>query len=927
MKKLTILFCLTLLFISCQKDDDYISNQPDTSVIDDQFAQDNFGQQITANFFGRVVDINGNPIDNVQITLENSITTTDHNGIFILNDAIAYENFAFIKAQKEGYISGSRTLVPNANQNNTIQITLLQKNIIDSVTSGSTSEVLHSSGAKVSFGGEFIDSSGNPYNGQVDVSLHYIEPNQENTFSQMPGMLFGQREDGSASSMETYGMLAVNLFSPAGETLNIAENSPAEIKTPVSNTTPNAPQNIPLWYFDENTGYWKEQGIAEKFGTFYIATVTHFTWWNCDEPFDSVTLCFTLEGNSGNDNFTMSNSFFEIVRISTGQIIYSGYTNEVGQECGLIPTDEEIEIRVYDTFCTDQVVHTQTIGPFSSDSSITIQLPDLTSIVSTTNIIGTALNCNGEPVTNGYCIVQKDDVYEYVSISDGTINFTYTYCLPEDHNIVIIDSNTNQAADSITLTITNAITDLGTINTCGNTLGGIYSGDIILSNQEEIDIFGLYGYTEIDGCLEVKDPNNQFGTAFVSSLAPLVNLEKASCINISSSGLTSLNGLQGLISVDSFLISDSDLINIDAITTITEINEFSIVAPSLTSLAPISNFSTLTILGLRCNINDLSDIENLTNIEHFYMNTCNAVTSLDGIQNFNALNQIGLFYCDGLTNTNELVNSDLLNKISIFSCDALTSVSISSNVTSIDRFNLSTSDLVTSLNGFENVSSINRFEINNCDGLATLPNFSNLTTLGEVTIDGNDALTSLNGLNNLNTITGRLWVRGSAMTSLTDLSNLTSIGSLHLESTNCSSLTGLENISTLTGYLSLNNNPLITSLNPVANISPTTTTSLGIANMDGLTNLQGLEWVTSSNSINMSNNPNLISLDGLENVINCSSVNIGSNQWGSNIGNQNLTDLCALTNLFTNGIYSDVYIDNNAYNPTVQDFIDGNCSQ
>ncbi len=52
---------------------------------------------------------------------------TDHNGVFVLNNASSYANFAFLFATKEGYIQGNRTLIPTPNGTNDIQITLLEK--------------------------------------------------------------------------------------------------------------------------------------------------------------------------------------------------------------------------------------------------------------------------------------------------------------------------------------------------------------------------------------------------------------------------------------------------------------------------------------------------------------------------------------------------------------------------------------------------------------------------------------------------------------------------------------------------------------------------------------------------------------------------------------------------------------------------------
>ena len=63
---------------------------------------------------------------------------------------------------------------------------------------------------------------------------------------------------------------------------------------------------------------------------------------------------------------------------------------------------------------------------------------------------------------------------------------------------------------------------------------------------------------------------------------------------------------------------------------------------------------------------------------------------------------------------------------------------------------------------------------------------------------------------------------------------------------------------------------------------------------------------------------NIESLDGLENVMITNNVNISSN-----IG---LLDFCALQNLIVNGSFNDITISGNAFDPTIQDIIDGNCS-
>ena len=74
----------------------------------------------------------------------------------------------------------------------------------------------------------------------------------------------------------------------------------------------------------------------------------------------------------------------------------------------------------------------------------------------------------------------------------------------------------------------------------------------------------------------------------------------------------------------------------------------------------------------------------------------------------------------------------------------------------------------------------------------------------------------------------------------------------------------------------------------------------------GLTNIDFLE---------IERCPSLTKLDGLENISNINSLHI--------LNNSSLTDYCGISNVLPVQSY---YVDGNAYNPSQQDIIDGNCS-
>nr|HMT29505.1 hypothetical protein [Bacteroidia bacterium] len=62
-----------------------------------------------------------------------------------------------------------------------------------------------------------------------------------------------------------------------------ASGKTAELKFPIDpSQSPSAQSTIPLWYMNETTGIWKEEGEAVKTGNFFVGNVSHFSTWNCD---------------------------------------------------------------------------------------------------------------------------------------------------------------------------------------------------------------------------------------------------------------------------------------------------------------------------------------------------------------------------------------------------------------------------------------------------------------------------------------------------------------------------------------------------------------------------------------------------------------------------------------------------------------------
>lgn len=464
MKNITlyVTFFLSFLLINCNSVDD--DSNLVVPITDQQFSE-NFGSLVNRDFIGLIVDEDDQPIVGAQVRIGNSMVVTDLNGVFSVNDAQVFSRFAYIVATKSGFIDGSRSLIPLEGKN-IVKIMMLPQNVIATVQSGASSEVSLPNGTTVTFDGNFKTQSGDVYSGAVSVGLHHLDPADPHMGDKMPGMLYAQTDAGDEAMLITYGMINVKLYGSNGEKLQIATT--AQIEMPVSASQPNAPSSIPLWHFDEATGYWKEEGSAVRTGNKYVGTVSHFSWWNCDYPHQMVKLTITILDIHGNPLIGT------MVQLSMGEgsQVY-GCTDSNGQNSGLVPLGEIFTLTVQ--LACGPVSYS--VGPFSVDTNlpaIIIENPTQTSLE------GQFLTCDGEAVTNGYMIIQGSNFLIY-PISNGIINIPYQLCSTTG-NITVrgFDTDAMAGTDTSTFSVVAGTNQIGIFTSnCGTgvstALEGSYS--------------------------------------------------------------------------------------------------------------------------------------------------------------------------------------------------------------------------------------------------------------------------------------------------------------------------------------------------------------------------------------------------------------------------------------------------------------------
>jgi len=233
---------------------------------------------------GTVKDsVTDQPLSGVSVGIGSKSATTDSAGKFTIEGVSAGDNV--IEYSKEGYISYQKNLVLSGNSMNLGTVYMVKvgtTSTLDASAGGTVAD--KKSKASVSLPADgLVDESGDKYSGKVNVKLTAFDPSNLADLKSFPGDFSGITSSGEKKQIETFDFINVQLEAADGSSLNLAEGKTSNIEIPVpEKSLADAPETIPLWYFDSDTSAWKEEGTATLEGNVYRGTVTHFSYWNAD---------------------------------------------------------------------------------------------------------------------------------------------------------------------------------------------------------------------------------------------------------------------------------------------------------------------------------------------------------------------------------------------------------------------------------------------------------------------------------------------------------------------------------------------------------------------------------------------------------------------------------------------------------------------
>ncbi|NQX82200.1 MAG: hypothetical protein HRT66_09445 [Flavobacteriaceae bacterium] len=342
-----------------------------------------------------------------------------------------------------------------------------------------------------------------------------------------------------------------------------------------------------------------------------------------------------------------------------------------------------------------------------------------------------------------------------------------------------------------------------------------FVGDIILTNQKEIDIFASKNHTSIQGNLVVgynmgmrAKPSvgtNKYFKSYNRNELPETDINDISALKsvsqlsgslhiLGNINLESLEGLDNITEVkELYILENNNLTSLIGLSGLTKVEGILAVAycPSLTSLSGLHNITNEAPEDVFTDANNgtMNDIVLIIENEN--------LTNLEGLGGYKYIKQFGLSSNSKLTNLQALDSLEALGFWEINDNDALTSLnSLNSEVTDILYISITNNELLVNLEGFENIETISHLEINSNPKLESLIGLTNLINLDKLNLFGNNGLVSLEGMGNVEYLINGLKIENN--TSLQNLNGLESIKkltSLTLKGNeNLFSLSGLDNM-------------------------------------------------------------------------------------------------------------------------------------
>jgi hypothetical protein len=199
--------------------------------------------------------------------------------------------------------------------------------------------------------------------GSITIAVTPINPALDSAV--MPGDF---TTNNGSSAIESFGAIAITPRNAAGQPVNLAAGRSATIRIAAVSRGGSLPATIPLFFVDQATGSWVQEGTATLAGTapnqYYEGTVTHFSVWNADRVAETITVTGCVQNAAG--------VRVAGVNVRSDGSDYIGYASSATNASGSFTVSMKRGgiATIGGSFGSDQITNTVNAGP--SQSNITI---------------------------------------------------------------------------------------------------------------------------------------------------------------------------------------------------------------------------------------------------------------------------------------------------------------------------------------------------------------------------------------------------------------------------------------------------------------------------------------------------------------------------------------------------------------------------
>ena len=433
------------LFTSCVKDDEGIRMETSFEVFH------------SSDIFGVVSDNNDAAIVGAVATYKGNTAITDENGVYRFQDVEVGSQHNTVKIEKDGYFETARTFRTAASAT-LYQKSILQEKSFDHKFQSDSGGLVEFDRVKIQFPANsvIVESTGERYSGEVLLAITQMDPSLERLAELMPGDMSAREDDETISTLESFGMVNVEMQSTIGEKLQIGDNQNVEMSYQVSDEfLSQAPETIDMWSFNFELGVWAKEGQASLDGNVYTGLVTHFSSWNYDFSSPSVVVNGQVVSNIGNLPY-----YYVSIHNAENKGGH-GSTDDEGRFSGRVEAGVPLTLRIVAYANCYQLVHEETIGPFTTDVDLGVIMVNIEP-EEFIELTGTAVDCELDLVANGIL----DVVGSKFPITDGVIDVIAPVCVLSFVDARIIDATSLQQTTVLNLSVPG-VHDLGQVTVCG----------------------------------------------------------------------------------------------------------------------------------------------------------------------------------------------------------------------------------------------------------------------------------------------------------------------------------------------------------------------------------------------------------------------------------------------------------------------------